>query len=91
MEGRSYSQIAQETLERAKRLKSGRVAEGYKDNKCYIEVNQLEALLGVGAEVCNLNVLQEGGDYIHELVYQRHLFVTSTKEPLAPVVQASRR
>lgn len=85
---KGYIQVTKEVLEEAIRLKEGRRAEGYGDDKHYVSLEQMTCLIGAGAGIINLNN-KEGSGFVHEVIYKDHIFVTASERPYAPNIHPS--
>ncbi len=76
-------------LERAITNKVGKVGGGYKDNKAYIDLDDLLCLLGLqdnGTKVLRLDHKQKGLGYVHEVMYKEYCFILATCESLVHVI-----
>jgi len=70
---KDYIEVAEKLLE---------IARKSDYDKTYVQSDELCALIGAGAEIKTLNMIQINERYIHRVVYQRKVFVNSTEEPL---------
>jgi len=87
---KSYKKQAEEILTFAKKNRTGSRVKGYRDNKTIISLEKMTSLLGAGAEIFNLNSSQvDGNPFLHEVIYESHRFLATSKEPYAPYITAS--
>ena len=88
---RNYKDIATALLESAKAEKMGRRAPGYRDDKYLATSEDIEALMGAGAKIIQLNDYVKETGYLQTVIYENHKFFTTTSEPLAPQIFPYRR
>ncbi len=77
-EDQPYKSRARILAQLAKEVKRGKKEKGYTDDKMLVTLHGIESLIGAGAYVINLNRPSERNKYIHEVLYEDHLFTTSS-------------
>ena len=87
----TYTERAKALLESARRIRKGKRDDGYGDDKYLAAPKGIEALIGAGAEIIELNVPSGDNHYLHAVRYEGHQFIAGTSEPFAPTIQACKR
>ncbi len=77
----TYRERARVLLASAKKVKKGSRAEGYTDDKYLASPKGIEALIGAGAKIIELNAFGNP-TYDHYVVFGEHKFVAYTCEPV---------
>jgi len=83
----NYRTRAEQLLQEAIKDHAGRRAEGYRDDKVYVMMEDFTALIGAGGRVFELN-LPIIHSYHNRIEYQGHTFIHASDEPIAFVINS---
>jgi len=84
-----YKSRAGILVQLAKAVKRGKKEKGYHDNKMLVTLSGIESLIGAGARIINLNRPSVGNKYVHEVLYEDHLFITSSAKQYIYTIENS--